>query len=97
MTGHLTDAAFSLGSILRGHREDIHKLRICLFSILAFFAGGLMFGIIVRFIELRAVQVLGILYILVGIIVLCGFAAKKYKENGFKISYRVNKYRDFFS
>lgn len=41
MTGYLTDAAFSLGAVLKGNHHELWKVLWYFFSISAFFIGGL--------------------------------------------------------
>lgn len=81
MTGYITDAAFSLVSILRGHSEQAWKLRFYLISIFAYFAGGLASLITIQMIGSWAIVVVAILYILHGIIISLGFVLGIDKDN----------------
>lgn len=75
MTGYLTDAAFSIGAVIRGHHEEAWKLYFYLLSIFNFFVGGVVSTIIIKLIGIRAIEVLAILYILNGVLVSYGIAA----------------------
>ena len=81
MTGYITDAAFSLVSIIRGHSEQAWKLRFYLISISVYFAGGLASLITIKMIGSLAIAVVAILYILHGIIISLGFVVGIDKDN----------------
>lgn len=69
MTGYLTDAAVSLGKVLRGQKEERIKAFFILYSIFVFFLGGVLSILINLNYGLVSLLILGAIYILVGVLV----------------------------
>ena len=69
MTGYLTDAAVSFGKALRGSVEERKKALFITYSILMFFTGGLFGAWMQLSLQAWALYIIGILYLLVGILV----------------------------
>jgi len=63
MTGYLTDAAFSLGAILRGNTHEFWKFSLYGGSILIFFVGGLSTAWLVTFIGIKTLEIIAGLYL----------------------------------
>lgn len=72
MTGYLSDLAFVISEVIRGNREEVWKLKFYLFSIIIFFIGGLAFAVIIQIIDVRIIELLAILYIIIGFLVSLG-------------------------
>lgn len=62
MTGYLTDAGFCLGSLLHGNRDDAWKLIFYIISIFVFFLGGFASVLLVKYIDLKTIEVIAALY-----------------------------------
>lgn len=77
MTGYLTDAAFSLGAVLRGNVHELWRFLWYFFSIMVFFTGGIAATLLVSHIGIRTLSVLAIAYVLVGIYVAFGYPTTK--------------------
>jgi len=73
MTGYLTDAAFSLGAVLRGNIHELWRFLWYFFSILIFFIGGIVATLLVSRIGIRTLSVLATVYVFVGIYVAFGY------------------------
>ena len=69
MTGYLTDAAVSFGKALRGSVEERKKALFISYSIAMFFLGGLFGAWMQLSLQAWALLIIGLLYILVGILV----------------------------
>lgn len=67
ITGYLTDAGFCLGSLLRGNRDDAWKLMFYLGSILIFFFGGFISFLLIKFIGVKTLEVIAMLYCTFGL------------------------------
>lgn len=81
MTGYITDAAFSLGAVLRGHREELWKLKFYLLSIITFFAGGITYAVLIKLRSSSTIEILALLYILLGIDIAVGFKTEPAEED----------------
>lgn len=66
ITGYLTDAGFTIGTSLRGEKNDIRKVRFYLFSILSFGLGGVSGAYFVDRLR-HPLTMIGSLYLLCGV------------------------------
>lgn len=66
VTGYLTDAGFSLGSIIRGKREQLWHLFFYIISIVFFILGGIFSIFILEYTKFP-LEIIGILYIFAGL------------------------------
>lgn len=66
VTGYLTDAGFTLGSILRGKKEQYWHLFFYIISIIFFILGG-VFSIFLVNNTIFSLEILGVFYILAGL------------------------------
>lgn len=66
MTGYLTDAAFSLGAVLKGNTHESWKVIWYFTSILVFFLGGFIAALIVLFSEVNILDLIAVLYLSLG-------------------------------
>lgn len=66
MTGYLTDAAFSLGAVLKGNHHETWKVVWYFSSILVFFLGGFIAALIVLFSKVNILDLIAVLYIALG-------------------------------
>lgn len=69
MTGYLTDAAFSLGAVLKGNRHESWKVIWYFASIGVFFVGGMVATWIVLWTKVNIMDVIAVAYIALGIFV----------------------------
>ena len=79
MTGYITDAGFCLGALLHGNRKDAWKLRFYIISILTFFLGGFVSVLLIKYIGIKAIEVIAALYCIHGIYM--GYNYFKVKQN----------------
>lgn len=66
MTGYLTDAAFSLGAILRGNTHELWKFSLYGGSILIFSLGGMISVWLVTNLGFRTLEIIALLYLGLG-------------------------------
>lgn len=69
MTGYLTDAAFSLGAVLKGNKDELWKVQWYMVSILVYFFGGLIATLVVLSMSYVVWEVIGLAYIGLGLFV----------------------------
>lgn len=69
MTGYLTDAAFSLGAVLKGNHHELWKVLWYFSSVSVFFLGGMMATITVMHIGTIVWELIGSAYVGLGLFV----------------------------
>jgi uncharacterized membrane protein YoaK (UPF0700 family) len=69
MTGYLTDAAFSLGAVLKGNRQELWKVGWYFASILVFFIGGMIATIVVLVAGKIVLDLIAAAYVALGVFV----------------------------
>jgi len=69
MTGYLTDAAFSLGAVLKGNRHESWKVLWYFSSILVFFIGGIIATWVTLVSGATVLDLIASAYILLGLFV----------------------------
>lgn len=69
MTGYLTDAAFSLGAILRGNTHEFWKFSLYGGSIVIFFLGGLSTAWLINDLGIKTLEVISLLYLALGVFI----------------------------
>ncbi len=85
MTGYLTDAGVCLGLLLHGKFEFRIRFLFYILSILTFFSGGFTSYLLIKRIDLKTIELMAIIYFILGLSVGIGIIKEKKKNKLKKI------------